>query len=964
MLRRVVVVGFSLGCAVLLAPPGARAQQRNLRVDDLFALKSVGDPRLSPDGQWVAYTVQSLDAKEDASDTDIFMAPLAGGEALRLTASKKPETSPRFSPDGKWIAFLSSREAKKTQVWLLPRQGGEAVKLTDFKANVSALAWSPDSTRMALVIADVDPDDADAAPADPEKPKTAKPIVVQRLQFKRDGQGYLRDVRRHIHVFDVKNKTSVQVTSGPYDDGDPEWSPDGQWLAFVSNRTPEPDTNANTDVFIVRARTGETPRSLTSSPGGDSQPSFSPDGKQVAYVAGGDPKDIWYATRHVAVVPFAGGPSKPMTLNLDRNVSQPQFSPDGQSLYFILEDGGNSQLARVPAGGGAVERVVAGERDIQRFDIGPKGPIVVLESQPEYPPEVFAVASSGLRRVTTVNDSLLSGIRLAKLERFKAKSRDGTPIDGFLIRPLDRPPGAKLPAILRIHGGPVAQFSTRFSFEWQLFAAHGYAVVAANPRGSSGYGRDFSHAIWADWGNRDGEDVLAAVDHAVAMGVADPDRLGLGGWSYGGILTNYVIARTTRFKAATSGASISNVIAGYGTDHYQREYEAELGLPWQNPDAWLRISGPFTHADRIKTPTLFLCGQDDMNVPLLNSEQMYQALRRLGVATELIVYPGQNHGITKPTYQKDRFERYLAWYGRYLKPGAPSVASAGPKPEATSLLGKPLVPPEIPADNRKRLEENLNKASGDFVKDPDNADNIIWVGRRLAYLSRFREAIDVFSRGIAKHPEDVRLYRHRGHRYITVRELDKAIADFERADRLIREKNVKDEIEPDGQPSRRGQPTGTTRFNVYYHKGLAHYLKGDFEQALLAYRECMKYSTASPENLVATSDWLYMTLRRLGKKEAAAKVLEPIHAGLEILDNTAYFNRLLLYKGEKKAEEVLDPATDDGIQLATQGYGVGNWYLYSGQPAKAREIFERVVAGPQWAAFGFIAAEAELLRMR
>ena len=361
---------------------------------------------------------------------------------------------------------------------------------------------------------------------------------------------------------------------------------------------------------------------------------------------------------------------------------------------------------------------------------------------------------------------------------------------------------------------------------------------------------------------------------------------------------------------------------------------------------------------------MFLCGQDDMNVPLLNSEQMYQALRRLGVPTELIIYPGQNHGIVKPTYQKDRFERYVGWYDKYLKPGAATVASAAAKPEATSLLGKPLVPPEIPAESRKRLEENLTKAMADFVKDPDSADNIIWVGRRLGYLSRFREAIDVFSRGIAKHPEEVRLYRHRGHRYVTVRELDKAIADFEKADRLIREKNIPDEIEPDGAPSRRGQPTGTTRFNVYYHLGLAHYLKGDFEKALAAYRECMKYSTASPENLVATSDWLYMTLRRLGRTAEAAKVLEPIHKGLEILDNTAYFNRLLLYKGEKKAEEVLDPLTDDGIQLATQGYGVGNWYLYSGQPAKAKEIFERVVSGTQWAAFGFIAAEAELLRTR
>ena len=295
----------------------------------------------------------------------------------------------------------------------------------------------------------------------------------------------------------------------------------------------------------------------------------------------------------------------------------------------------------------------------------------------------------------------------------------------------------------------------------------------------------------------------------------------------------------------------------------------------------------------------------------------------------------------------------------------PALAQpASPKPEATSLLGKPLFPPALSAEARKPLEENLRKATEELARNPDDADNIIWMGRRLAYLSRFREAIDVYSGGLKKHPLDVRFYRHRGHRYVTLRELDQAIADFEAADRLIRANGIPDAIEPDGVPSKRGQPTSTTRFNVYYHLGLARYLKGDFEKALLAYRECMKYSTASPENLVATSDWLYMTLRRLGRTAEAAKVLEPIHAGLDVVDNTAYFNRLLLYKGLRKPEQVLDPATDDPVQLATQGYGVGNWYLYGGQPQRAREIFDKVVSGTGWAAFGYIAAEAELARMR
>lgn len=673
----------TIALAALLSSVLAAAETRTLTVDDLFALKDVADPRVSPDGKWVAYTVSALDPKEDAVDTDVWMAPLAGGEAVRLTASKKAETSPRFSPDGRYLAFLSDREGKKTQVFLLDRLGGEAVRLTDYKASVSELAWSPDSTRLALVVSDPDPDDPDLeaeakddardASSDkdrPKKPKTPKPLVIRRLQFKRDGEGYLREYRKHIHVFDVRAKSSVQVTAGSYDDSQAVWSPDGRSIAFVSNRTPEPDANENSDVFLVAALPGETPRALTTSPGTDQAPEFSPDGTSIVYVAGGDPKDLWYGTSRVALVPTAGGASRSLAPALDRNVLTPRFAPDGRSVLFIVEDGGNKHVLRVPAAGGPIERVVAGERDVQAFDVGPRGEVVVLESQPHQPAEASLAAGAALKRITRTNDGFLKGIRLGRVERFKARSRDGTLIDGFLTRPPDAPEGTRLPAILRIHGGPVDQFSTEFNFQWQLLAAQGYAVVAANPRGSSGYGRDFARAIWADWGNKDFEDVLAAVDHVIAMGVADPDRLGVGGWSYGGILTDYVITKSARFKAAISGASEANYLANYGTDHYQYVWEAELGLPWRATDLWMRLS-PWFQVDKVVTPTLILCGSDDMNVPLLNSEQLYQALRRLGKETELVIYPGQNHAIEKPSYQKDRLERYIVWYDKHLKPKSP-----------------------------------------------------------------------------------------------------------------------------------------------------------------------------------------------------------------------------------------------------------------------------------------------------
>jgi dipeptidyl aminopeptidase/acylaminoacyl peptidase len=945
---------------LLLVPVALASAQatRTLRPDDLYSLKAVADPQLSPDGQWVAYTVSALDAKEDERDTDVYMVPFAGGAPVRLTSGKKPETTPRFSPDGRYLAFLAGREGKHTQVYLMDRRGGEAVKLTDYPASVSDLAWSPDSARLALIVSDVDPDDPDPSAEEEDEDKSPKPIVIKRRQFKRDGQGYLRDVRDHLYVYDVARKTSLQLTSGSFDDRSPAWSPDGRHVAFVSNRTADPDSNQNTDVFVVSS-TGGAPRALAELPGGDEAPTFSPDGSLVAFLAGGDPKDMWYATNQVAVVPFAGGPVRPLTPALDRNLQRPRFAPDGQSLVFLLEDKGNSHLARVAVSGGAVERLLAGEREVQDFDLAKGGPMVVLESQPQMPPEVSVVEGGAARRLTHTNDDFLKQVQLASVERFETKSKDGTVIQGFLTRPPGAAAGQKLPTILRIHGGPVSQYSTAFEPEWQMLAAHGFAVVAANPRGSSGYGKDFSRAIWADWGNRDFDDVMAAVDHVIAMGVADPDRLGVGGWSYGGILTDYVITKTGRFKAAISGASEANYFANYGTDHYQYEWEAELGLPWKNQELWMRLS-PWFHVEKVTTPTLFMGGADDVNVPLLNSEQLYQALRRLGRETELVIYPGEDHSIARPTFQVDRYQRYLAWYDKYLKPGS-SPAKPVVAPEATSLLGRPLTPPALTAEREEKLETNLETATADFVRSPDDADAIIWLGRRTAYLGRFREAIDIFTRGLAKHPRDARLLRHRGHRYLTVREVDKALVDLTRASELIR--GTKDQVEPDGEPNARNVPTSTLHFNVWYHLGLARYLKGDFAGAERAYRECLAVSKDNPDRLVATSDWLYLTLRRLGKETEAAALLAPITKDLAVIENTAYWNRLLLYKGEKTAEE-LRAAASSPVDTATYGYGIATWHLVNGRADLARSLYEENAGNAQWPAFGVLASEAELARMR
>lgn len=289
--------------------------------------------------------------------------------------------------------------------------------------------------------------------------------------------------------------------------------------------------------------------------------------------------------------------------------------------------------------------------------------------------------------------------------------------------------------------------------------------------------------------------------------------------------------------------------------------------------------------------------------------------------------------------------------------GSTPVLPAGA--EAVSLLGQPLMRPALPEESRARLESNLAAAEAAFERAPDDPDSIIWLGRRLAYLGRYRDAIETFSRGIARHPEDARLYRHRGHRYITVRRLDDAIADLTRASELIRGRP--DEVEEDGAPNRYGIPTSTLQSNIWYHLALAHYLKGDFEQALPAWQAGMEVAD-NDDMMVATADWLYMTYRRLGRSADAERVLAPIHADMRILENDAYHRRLLMYQGRIPADSLLAVDTEDPVQLATYGYGVGNWYLVNGDRDRARAVFQRILEAPNWAAFGYIAAEAELSR--
>jgi dipeptidyl aminopeptidase/acylaminoacyl peptidase len=647
--------------------------RRRLTVDDLLAMKSVSTPAISPDGSWIAFAVESVDLAADETTTQIFMVSRDGNEVVQLTSDDYSATTPRWSPDGRYLGFLAGRgddEDAPTQVWTLDNRGGDSQQYTSVDQGVEDFAWSPDGKKMLLLIGDKTAEDL-AAEAAEEAGEDAKPLpyVIDRLQFKRDGVPYLDRSRTHIHIVTARGEPPLQLTFGDYDDAEPAWSPDGTRIAFVSNRTDDPDSNDNLDIWVIAANgDGERrePRRLTSNPGSDRSPSWSNDGNLITYVTVTDPDLIWYATNHLAIVPAAGGSERVLTVALDRNVIAPAFEPNNQSILFLLEDSAEQHLARFDLATGAIDRPIDGMISVSELAQNKSGDVAVLMSTPHLPPEVFLLTGDSLRQITRTNAALLDDLTLADVRNVSFPSADGTEIEGFIFTPPGYRTDSEYPTILRLHGGPVSQYDFGFDSEAQLLAAHGYVVVLANPRGSSGYGQEFSAALFAKWGEPDFEDVMAAVDYAIAEGIADPARLGVGGWSYGGILTNYVITKTDRFAAAISGASEVNYIANYGHDHYQYEWESELGLPWENKAGWEKIS-PWENVEKIETPTLIMGGKEDWNVPIHNSEQLYQALKRRGIDTQLIVYPDEPHSIQRPSFRKDRWERYLAWYDNYVR---------------------------------------------------------------------------------------------------------------------------------------------------------------------------------------------------------------------------------------------------------------------------------------------------------
>jgi len=467
-------------------------------------------------------------------------------------------------------------------------------------------------------------------------------------------------------------------------DSAPAFSPDGTQIAFVGNRDDSARELAVDELWLTAAEPGAQPRRLLTTWSPNHQRlEWSPDGAHIAFLEGDEPRYNAYMMDRLALLEVRSGSVRELTGSLDRAVVSPTFTADGRAIEFAVEDDGYQYPARLTLDGGAITRL-AGPIVVEELAAA-AGHTTVLSSSDHAPVEVYALEEGRLRPLSAHNQALFAELTLGSVEDITFKSRDGTVIHGQQVVPPDFVRGRRYPTIVWIHGGPNGQDDHSLELEGygpplerQLFATHGYVVLAINYRGGSGRGAQFARSIVGDWGHKEVEDLLAGVDYAIAAGMADPARLGVGGWSYGGLLTDYTIASDPRFKAAIAGAGSGNQLSTYGTDEYVLEYNAELGPPWRTTAAWLKVSYPFFHADRIRTPTLFLGGDRDFNVPIAGGEQMYQALRTLGIPTQLIVYPGEYHVLTRPSFLVDRSRRYLEWMDRYLRSQAAPVAALTP----------------------------------------------------------------------------------------------------------------------------------------------------------------------------------------------------------------------------------------------------------------------------------------------
>ncbi len=635
--------------AFLALAPFGRAQAA-LTLEQALNLRRISDLQFSPDGARVAFTVAEP-PKDDKNVQHIWVLDVKSRALRQFTNSTESESSPRWSPDGRTLAFISKRDEFR-QIYVMAADFGEATRLTEGKSNVQALAWSPDGKQIAYL--------APESKTDAEEKKT---------KDKDDARVVDKDDKHaRLWAIEVATKKVRQLTSDNWRASSLEWTPDGTRVIVVATDHPESDRHTNR-IYAVSAADGKMQEiAAPRGPFGDLR--ISPDGRWIAYLAarvdGPSPHDLY-------LQPVAGGPGRNLTgAALDRPVGDYRWTGDG-GLLAVIEDGFRSRFVSLTLAGSA--------KPLAGFSVNPSalactvsGEVAFVGRTATDPAELWLWDGHGQpTRVSNFNASW-EKFALAQLATFTYRSFDGQPIEAGLMKPVNHDGKSRLPLIVLIHGGPTGAWSDSLDPLGQLLVAKGFAVFYPNIRGSTGYGHKFVEMNRADWGGGDFKDVMAGVDYLIAQGVADPDRLGIGGWSYGGYMAEWAITQTNRFKAAVSGAGMSNLIAEFGTEQGPAYDEWFFGLPYENLEGFLK-SSPIKYVKNARTPCLILQGENDTTDPIGQSQELYRALKYYEVPAELIIYPREGHGLREEKHQLDRLTRTVAWFEKYLKPGPPPAGS-------------------------------------------------------------------------------------------------------------------------------------------------------------------------------------------------------------------------------------------------------------------------------------------------
>jgi dipeptidyl aminopeptidase/acylaminoacyl peptidase len=626
----------------------------------VYDLQVIGSPFISPEGEWILHTTSKADAQKDKSVAHLYMTKRDGSETITLTAQTKGVTHYAWSPDGKYISYLSAGKEEKEgdQLYLMDRRGGEPIQLTHIKGEIENYIWTKEVTKLIFEIKD--PNFADTAHT-----KIRKPYEIDRYHFKADYEGYLDNRKTHLYLFDLHTKKLDTLTSGANNETQAAVSNDGKWLAFASNVSPNYDQNDNTDIFVMPLMVKAKPVQYTFYKGADHHPFFSPDNTTIAFLRSSseDAYDM-YDLQLLGVLDIKNQSEKIISKKLDLSLDNIIWSIDGKSIMVTAEDDRKQNILQFNSTTGEVKQLTNGMGVFNSVAANDKGQMVALFTGPNQPSEIFSYEGNNFKQVTHIQDSFINKYEKINVKGFTATASDGNKVNGILY--VKDSSAKKLPLVLFIHGGPVAQDEFGFDLTRQIYAAAGYAVAAVNYRGSSGRGANYTKCIYGDWGNKEVKDIIGVADYLIASGIADASKMAIAGWSYGGILTNYTIATDHRFKAAVSGAGSSLMLSFYGTDQYISQYEPELGKPWENIQKWIDVSYPFFKVKEIKTPTLFMASEADFNVPVVGAEQMYQAFKSVGLPTQLIIYPNQNHGIRVPSYLMHRYQSHLDWFKKYL----------------------------------------------------------------------------------------------------------------------------------------------------------------------------------------------------------------------------------------------------------------------------------------------------------